>query len=330
MKKAFVTGGTGFIGSHLVEHLISLGVDVSALIRTRKRWLEGLPVECISGDVRSVESIREPLSKVDTFIHCAALLTGSTQEELDRVNVDSTLAVVREAVAQGVETIVVLSSLAALGPSSGGQPVDDDHVANPVSMYGESKRRMEEALRTLDLGSSRLIVIRPPAVYGPREEHIFQFFKAANLRVSPLLGQSKNGLFSIVHVDDLVKGIAQAAAMDVSVFGPGSLDFFLLSGPKPVTWAELIASTQQAVGHSTLALPIAPFVLRFLGTILETVSGALGQSTMLNREKAYELSLEWVCSHKKASSIFHYKPTKELQSGVLETVSWYRKHKWMS
>lgn len=330
MKKAFVTGGTGFIGSHLVEHLIDLGVDVTALIRQRKKWLEGLPVNFIEGDVRAVETLRGSLSQVDTFIHCAALLTGSTQEQLDRVNVDSTVALVQEAVQQGVETIVVLSSLAALGPSSGGVAVDDNAKASPVSMYGESKKRMEKALSRIDLGSSRLIVIRPPAVYGPREEHIFQFFKAGNLRVSPLLGQSKEGLFSIVHVRDLVTGIAQAAKMHKKDLGAGEIDFFLLSGPKPVKWADLINATQHAIGHSTVVVPIAPFVLRGLGAILETVGGALGQSPMLNREKAVELSLEWVCRHDKASSKFDYQPTMNLQEGVLETVTWYREYKWMS
>lgn len=330
MKKAFVTGGTGFIGSHLIEHLIELGVDVTALIRQRKKWLEGLPINFVEGDIRVVESLRESLSQVDTFIHCAALLTGTTQQQLDRVNVQSTVALVQEAIDQGVETIVVLSSLAALGPSSDGIAVQDNTKACPVSMYGESKKRMEEALSRLDLGSSRLIVIRPPAVYGPREEHIFQFFKAGNMRISPLIGQSKDGSFSIVHVHDLVIGIAQAAQMNSKVLGAGEVDFFLLSGPKPVKWAELIDATQFALGHSTVVIPIAPFVLRFLGAILETVGGALGQSPMLNREKAVELSLEWVCSHDKASSTFDYQPTMDLQSGVLETVTWYREHKWMS
>ncbi|MDR9388039.1 MAG: SDR family NAD(P)-dependent oxidoreductase [Balneolaceae bacterium] len=330
MKKAFVTGGTGFIGSHLVEHLIELGVDVTALIRHRKKWLEGQPVTFVEGDVRAVETLRDSLAEVDTFIHCAAMLSGSSQEELDRVNVQSTVELVQEAIHQGVETIVVLSSLAALGPSTGGVAVHDDATARPVSMYGESKKRMEEALSHLDLGSSRLIVIRPPAVYGPREEHIFQFFKAGSLRVSPLLGQSKEGMFSIVHVRDLVSGIAQAAKMAKKDVGAGESDFFLLSGPAPVKWGELIDATQRAIGHSTVVVPIAPFVLRSLGTILETVGGALGQSPMLNREKANELSLEWVCSHDKATSTFNYQPAMDLQDGVMDTVTWYRKHKWMS
>jgi nucleoside-diphosphate-sugar epimerase len=89
MKKAFVTGGTGFIGSHLVEHLIDLGVDVTALIRQRKKWLEGLPLTFVEGDIRTVETLRDSLGEVDTFIHCAAMLSGSTQEQFDRVNVQS-------------------------------------------------------------------------------------------------------------------------------------------------------------------------------------------------------------------------------------------------
>jgi nucleoside-diphosphate-sugar epimerase len=112
--------------------------------------------------------------------------------------------------------------------------------------------------------------------------------------------------------------------------GAGESDFFLLSGPAPVKWGELIDATQRAIGHSTVVVPIAPFVLRGLGTILETVGGALGQSPILNREKANELSLEWVCSHEKATSTFNYQPAMDLKDGVMDTVTWYRKHKWMS
>ncbi len=177
---AFVTGGTGFIGSHLVDFLHTRGVtEIRCLVRKDEKWLRGRTYTPVKGDLHDLEALRKGLLGADTVFHLAGAVKAPSLPAFIRENVEGTENVIRVALKAGVKQLVVLSSLAASGPSEG-RPLHEEDICRPLSSYGQSKLKMEEALKGIPFDGVRAAIIRPPAVYGPREENILPVFKMMN------------------------------------------------------------------------------------------------------------------------------------------------------
>jgi len=323
--KAFVTGGTGFIGSHLVDALLEdqRTSEVRCLVRSQERWLEGKPVTLIHGDLFSRQILAEAMQGVDVVIHNAAVLRGKTQRDLDIVNVEATESMVRIAHEMGVKKMIILSSQAASGPSLA-RPKREDDPMEPISMYGISKMKMENRIREVAPDSMQITFIRPPAVYGPREEQIYSYFKMAKFRISPIIGDGSSNRVSMVYVSDLVQGIVKAID-----FRSNSVDSFFISGPELVTWNEIRQATDHALGSKSLAVKIPRSLVLRLGGLVEDISGLVGAYPVFNRDKANELSQQWICDHEKAIRVLEYQPQVSLEEGISRTIDWYRSHYWL-
>ncbi len=171
--EALVTGGTGFIGSHLIEELINEGFSVSSLVRSTSdlKWIEGYPVKIIEGDCLNIESLKDTIRGYDYIFHLAGITKADNKEDFYYTNVQGTeniLNIVHQH-NRKLKRFVYLSSLAVTGPSKNGTPVDTSFTPEPVSDYGKSKLRGEESvLRYKDY--LPITIIRPPAVYGPRDK----------------------------------------------------------------------------------------------------------------------------------------------------------------
>lgn len=322
--KAFVTGGTGFIGSHLVDTLLDdPGVrKVRCLVRDRAKWLEGKAVEMVRGDLFDLAALTRGMEGADVVFHNAATLQARDQARFDQVNVQATESIVRIAARSGVKRLVVLSSLAAAGPS-GSTPRTEEDPAEPITAYGRSKLLMERRIREIAPAGLQVNILRPPAVYGPREEQIFSYFKIAKYRLSPMLGRPETGI-SMVHVRDLVQGIRLAGE-----FGEGGVDTFFLSGPEVVSWPRIHKATDSAFGRRSLPLWIGPGTVRNLAGLVERTSGMFGAYPVFNREKARELVQQWTCDHEKAVRVLGYRPRIGLEEGIRDTIDWYRRHYWL-
>lgn len=326
--KAFVTGGTGFIGSHLVDALLSQqGVqEVRCLARTSLKWLTGLTITPIKGDLEDESALRAGLEGADVVYHCAALVKASDEKTFHHANVEATERLLRLSAECGVRRVVILSSLAAMGPSEA-RPKRESDPMSPVSMYGRSKQRMEE--RVIETASSlpgdlSVTIIRPPAVYGPREEQIFTYFKLARWGVSAMIDSGDGVRLSMVHVSDLVEGMLLAGAKTQ----PGVQAYFI-SGPEDVTWSQIRKATEKAFHRRSLALRIHPSTVLRIATVLETAARPFGLLPVLNREKAVELGGRWTCDHTKAMEHLGYAPKIGIEDGIRDTIRWYKDNDWL-
>ncbi|MEM1041430.1 MAG: NAD-dependent epimerase/dehydratase family protein [Bacteroidota bacterium] len=324
--KAFVTGGTGFVGSHLAEELVRRGYDeVRCLVRSDPKWLDGLPVETVGGDLFDAEALRRGARGADIVYHVAGLTRAETQEALDRANVAGTLnllAAVRDA-APDVRRVLITSSLAACGPS-GAQPLKEAEPLEPISRYGLSKARMEEAVQKHYAGLP-VTTVRPPAVYGPREADIYTIIKAADKqRVFPVVGKGEQPQLSLVHVRDLVRGMADAAEA-----GKAAGETYFIGSEAYYAWNEIRDAVLGALGRRALKLNVPRALVGPVGAAVERVGGLFGQYPPLNREKAREATASWLCSVAKARRDFGYRQTVEIEDGMAETVRWYRRHGWL-
>lgn len=329
MATIFLTGGTGFIGSHLAETLVRDGHTVRALVRRDARWLDGVPVAPVRGDLADAASLREALRGVDAVYHVGGLTRAAPDPEgtaaLHAANVTATTALLDAVLDVAPEArVVVTSSLAAVGARPPSGVADEATPLRPVSRYGASKAAMEAAIQPYH-DRLRLTVVRPPAVYGPREADIYTVFQtAARYRVFAVVGDPRPPALTLVHVRDVVQGYrlaTQARAIGQTYFFGSERDY---------AWAEVRDATAKALGHRLATVRIPRRLVVPLATAIERVGRAFGQYPPLNREKAIEIRDACTrCSSGKAIEELGYEPSVALDEGLAETIRWYRAEGWL-
>ncbi len=321
--RAFVTGGTGFVGSHLVEALLEQGYEVRCLVRNNAKWLEGLPITSVKGHLFDDDALRKGMEGSSVLYHVAGLTRAPDSETLDRANVEGTLNLLDAARDVGIEKALITSSLAAVG-TSGSRPLSEDAPRQPISTYGRSKAEMERQLEQRSDGPP-VVIVRPPAVYGPREADFFTLIKLADKqRVLPVVGSGTRPQLNLVHVRDLVSGMIAAVESEAT-----SGSTYFLGGSEDHTWDEIRSAIRDAIGHGALGINIPPSFMEPLGGASEAIGKILGKYPALNREKAREGKASWLISSDKARADFGYDPTISLEEGMRETVEWYRANGWL-
>lgn len=322
---AFVTGGTGFIGSHLVDSLIDHPDydKIKCLVRSSEKWLDGKTYEKINGDLHSINIIDKALDDVDVIFHIAAIVKAPTQAELNYANVEATENLLRLAMKKGIKKMVILSSLAAAGPSEGRPKTESDRM-NPVSMYGESKKRMEEMVKDVASDDMSITILRPPAVYGPREDQIYTLFKMMKFGVAPIVGDGNHPELSIVYVKDVVLAILKAAEQKEK-----GIHTYFISGDKVANWNMIRNIVTTVLDKKNIPIKLNPKWVKKIAATVETTASFFGLYPVINREKANEMILEWTCSHEKATRELDYQPEYSLEEGISRTLRWYKKHGWL-
>lgn len=324
--KAFITGGTGFIGSHLVDDMLAKGEHkVSCLVRKDLKWLQGRDIEVVNGDLFDLKALKQGLDGCDAVFHCAGIVKAPNEQAFVRGNIESTENVLRLAIKMQVPKVVILSSMAAVGPSNGA-PIDETAPMRPVTGYGRSKKAMEDMIANVaaEAGKTSVTIVRPPAVYGPREQDILTIFKMAAKGIFPMVGDGSSTRLSVVHVKDLVRGIELAASDHKD-----GLTTYFIAGEPPVTWNEFRLATSRALGRKVRALKINPNWVGKIAAGVERGASLFGAYPALNREKAREMVLEWMCSTQKARTELGYQPKISLDEGIFDTVQWYKAHHWI-
>jgi nucleoside-diphosphate-sugar epimerase len=327
--RILLTGGSGFLGSHVAEQLSAKGHTVRALVRPRsdKRLLERLPgVELVNGAVDDAASLEGAMQGVDGVIHVAGIVKARRAEEFHAVNAQGTQNLLDAAVkhAPGLKRFVVVSSLAAIGPSTDGKPVPDGAEPRPVTHYGRSKLAAERAALAM---KDRLpvTVIRPPMIYGPRDPETLAFFTSVNRGVLPLLGDGQNTL-SVVYAEDCAAAIVCA----VESAGPSGRTYFVEDGNVYV-WKDALGQIEKALGKRALVrfgLPLG--VLKIAAGFTQLWGSVTNTAQMLTLDKVNELKQShWVCSGEGARKDLGWAPKTTWNDGVTKAIEWYRKEKWL-
>jgi nucleoside-diphosphate-sugar epimerase len=325
--KALVTGSTGFIGSHLVEALLKRGYKIFCSVRrsSDRVWLKHLDVTFVDADITERDSLIPAVSVVDYVFHLGGITKAKKESAYSKINADGSrvLYEVCQEHNPHIRKIVHVSSLAAAGPSEFGRPRCESDPPNPLTFYGKSKlegeRYATEYMKTLPI-----TIIRPPAVYGPKEKDILFYFRLMKYHLRPILGFSEKHL-SMVYVDDLVEAIILAAESPASV----GQTYFVDDG-RIYTWQELSRVIQQSLGTWSLPVVIPEPLIAAVAYAAEFFSQFSRNPALLNRQKVIELRQKaWTCSSEKIRKELGFESRFPLEAGCKATVQWYREHRWL-
>jgi len=323
--KTFITGGTGFIGSHLINYLINKkNTEIFALIRNlnKLKWLEGLNIHFLEGSLLSIPSLP---SDIDIIFHIAGLTKTNKSGDYYTVNQQGTASLFQALLSQKVfpKKIICLSSIAASCPSCKGKPVKEYSPPDPVTPYGKSKLQGEiEALKFKDKFS--IVIIRVGAVFGPRDKDFLSYFKIINKGILPSVAL-KPRLLSFCYVKDLVKALDLCTQKNLE-----SGEIINIADPTPYTWDEFGQAAGIALGKTLRKIKIPlPFI--YTVSLFSELAGKISRNpSILNRHKFREMKQQgWIVDTKKATEKLSFQPQYSLQEAVRETVDWYIEQGWL-
>lgn len=327
--RCLITGGTGFVGSHVVEIAQKRGLDVICPVRdtASTRYLKDKRVEtCRLGELES-ELRKSP--DIDYMIHVAGATRASSQKEYDDANVVFTSRLLQLLLDTGVSTnlkrFVLVSSQAAAGPSTKDyDPVFEKDEPHPLSNYGRSKLQGEKVAATF-FKELPITIVRPPTVFGPRDTDVFGVFKSARFRITPVLA-GPDRMVSIIYVEDLADGIVTSAqSTNVS-----SGEIFFLANEQPVIWREFAQLVGRKMGYKPVVTPVPIALMKMIGKIGDMMGKVTGKPALIRSEKIMEMEqLSWVCSTSKARDVLGWTASTPLDEAVERTRDWYFRHGWL-
>ncbi len=327
--KALVTGATGFIGSQIVDYLLERGYQVRCTVRktSNLRWLKDKPIELVEAGLSDLNALKEAVKGVDYVYHIAGLTAAKDYDTFLKVNRDGTLNILKaiEEANPNIKRYLHCSSQTVHGPAeSFDKPTAEDMPLNPITSYGKSKKAGEDEVAKY-MDKFPITIVRPPAVYGPRDEDILGIFKAVNMGIGTLIGFKPQHV-SLIHSYDLARGIIEAAESDNTV---GKAYF--VSSEEIYSWGQVMPIMKDALGKNFF-IPIR--IPHFLVLAIAGISGFFGKfmknPPVFNYEKGIDFIQEnWICSVERAKKDFGYRQKVSLEDGMKLTADWYREHKWL-
>jgi nucleoside-diphosphate-sugar epimerase len=326
----FVTGASGFVGSRLVGRLAAGGHPVTALSRRPPRESGGPNVRWIRGDVTEPESYAAELAEADCVVHLAARLTARRMEEYVLANVKGTESLLETCAARcpGMRRLVVVSTVAAMGPRRDGTRLRETDPCKPASAYGASKLAAEGKAQDFAFRLP-VTILRPAFIYGPGDVRGAAYLDTW-LHSSPRNWESPIRSLSLVYVDDFVMACERALISEVD-----SGTVVLVAAPASCDWAEVRGSIVGALNWLGSERKIDPsHAHRLVGRIEEldpaggsrAAEGDAGRTSAspddTRRHKAAPPEW-WGCDTSRARRLLGFEHTRTLADGVRLTLDSY-------
>jgi nucleoside-diphosphate-sugar epimerase len=318
-RRAIVTGATGFIGWHLCERLRTSGWDVCAIVRRSSRRPVPPGVDRVTADLR-VDELSPVVKPADVVFHLAGVTRARNDREFFAVNGDATREVALATRRAGAK-LVYVSSQAAAGPGTPEAPCLETDPPQPCCAYGVSKLAGETAIK--EIADLRWTILRPVAVYGPRDTDFLSLFRLAGAGLFPVVGNPV-AAFMFVFIDDATAAIESAA-----VSGAANGGTFFVSHPVPRTFGEVAGILAASVGRSGKPFFVPRLLFRCLAEVGE-FGGVVGRPGLLNRSRFREMTARgFVCSVDRARALLGFQAETDLPEGFVRTAAWYRANGWL-
>lgn len=324
---AVVTGANGFVGSHLVDLLISENYTVRCITRktSNLQWLKGKKVEIYDCGLTNKEALEKVFYGADYIFHVAGVIKSKKPEGYFKGNVDNTKVLLEAALKyrKSIKKFLVVSSQTATGPSEKDNPVNEQTVCHPITTYGKSKLAEEELAKSY-MDRLPITICRAPAVYGERDPETFIIFNtfAKGLFTTIGLGEKK---VSLIHAADLVKGFHKAA---ISPASKGQTYF--ISSEEFYTWQQVGKLCSEILNKKAVHIAVPHFVVFTLAVFAQFFAMFSSKPATLNIEKAKDITRKyWTCDTSKAVKELGYHQELSIEAGLRRTLTWYKENKWI-
>jgi nucleoside-diphosphate-sugar epimerase len=317
-----VTGGTGFVGSHLVDTLCAAGLRPRTLVRdpSLQGWTSAAPIDVIAGALDDADALERLVEGVGTVFHIAGRVRARRAVDFDRVNREGTGRLVAAVTARAPSArLVLVASQAALGPSPGRDGLGPDAPPAPVSDYGRSKRAGESLVLSSALSWS---IVRPSAVYGPRDVDVLEFFRMASRGLVAI--PSGERWITIAWVGDVVRAIvAAAAAQPGRVWHVGSL--------QPLRLEDMARELAAAGGIEARVIGVPALAVRAAGAVAALASGLGWAPSAVTRDKLRELlAKHWSLETAASRDSLGLNRLESFDTGARTCWKWYRDMGWLA
>lgn len=318
-RSVSITGATGFLGWHVATAFQRDGWNVRAIVRpcSSKPLPDG--VERVESPLAEA-ALRPAFAGSDVVVHAAAVIRSRSEEMLHAVNVDATRAVVEAANATG-SRLVLISSQAAIGTGTALRPSLEDDAPQPLTAYGRSKLAAEACVRA----DARVpwTILRPSAIYGPRDRQFLPLFRLA-ARGRLLLAGDPATMFTLIEVTDATRAVVMAAKNMRAV-----ANTFFIGHPEPQSAEDLLRELARVVGRAGTPRRLPAAMLRALA-LAGDVAWSLGFEPMLDTARLAELQAEgFVCAIDRARDELGFTAATPLPAGLASTFLWYRRQGWV-
>ena len=325
-EKVLITGASGFLGFHIIEAALKNNLDVYAAVRKSSdiAHLKGFSISFTYPDFSSKENLRREIesNQYNYIIHAAGITKAKNQEEYNTVNATYTynLAKAAEEANAPFKKFIFISSLAAVGPLGNyTDTINEKTTPKPVTSYGKSKLLAEEKIKDLSIP---LIILRPTAVYGPRDKDIFIIFKSIKNGLEPYIGKQDQQL-SFVYAKDV-------ATIAVRSLFSSNTGIYNVSDGCCYNRYDLATDLKSLMQKKTFKFHLSHNAVSVLAVTLENMYGFFHKIPALNKEKINELAaMNWVCNIDKAKRELDYNPIYNLKTGLQESLDWYKKNNWL-
>lgn len=325
--KLLVTGGTGFIGSHLAEEGRRRGAEVVVLglaerpeEQANAELLTRMGVEVLAGSITDAELCRRAARGASHIFHLAVAMRegGKSDEFFESVNLDGTRHLLEAATAQRVERFVYCGTIGIYGHRAPGITSEHSPLA-PGNIYERTKVSAERLVREFaDKCGLPAVVLRPADVYGPRDQRLLKLFKGVSRGRFPLFGAGQ-GRRHMVYVDDVVSAFFQACERNEAL-GEG----LIVAGPDSCTLRELIDEVTRATGSRRYGfrLPLAPMLA--IAGVVEDVCARFGIDPPIYRRRMDFFHSDSEFDTSRARRVLGWEPKVDLREGILRTLEDYR------
>jgi nucleoside-diphosphate-sugar epimerase len=262
---------------------------------------------------------------VEMVYHVAGVTKAKTKAEYYSGNTGVTTNMLGATMkANGaIRRFVHVSSQAAVGPSEPGKPADETTPYHPLTNYAVSKMQAEQECHRV-MGKLPVTIVRPPAVYGPRDTGILKYFETASMGLQPLIGFDEKYL-SLIHVDDLAEGIILAGEHPAAVG-----QTYFITSEMYYTWRQIGEVMAGVLEKNTFRLNVPHWCVYSVAAVAELMSVFSKSAAVLNIEKARDIvQRAWICDGAKSRKDLGFDEKIPLEAGFRSTWEWYKKQGWL-